>query len=631
MDESRISVQVENSVADANPLTITGTVDLSTQIFGSLLLDDILRGCLRVLKAWISVGRINLVQYRGSGNTVTICSLDDDSGTHRARPKVVQLKLSRLSRSLDGSEKSLVQYSPDTEQDPMEKPLLLSPRCSGVVYLPLVMKSRSKGVLVIGLLEDRRLTRPQTVLLEFLANQLALAIHNSNAHYLERRRGRQLSMLSEIAKLAVLFEDRGDFLQSAAEFLRQGFDYDVVQIWSVGEHRESLRLSGFAHRLPAGGVLSQEIPALVRECWRNERSICNNDMRGAPGEHPRMASQLVIPVRSRGRFLSILSLESSRLEAFPPEDLNIMEGVASVIASAFDNMRLFETAQQSNEYMRAILDSARDIAILSTDINGYLITSSAGSRTIFRLSQREILGKDILTLFANSRFQTEVAAFLANPAQETLERDRLLIVREKKESYLDVTLQRVFDNEGRAIGYLCIARDATEPVLLQQKLEALSITDELTGLFNQRHLFTVLLAELDRSNRYGRRLSLCFLDLDGFKQFNDAHGHLQGDGALKDTAALVRQLVRSGIDTCFRYGGDEFAVIMPETTPENAQNLAERLRSALNESFEGSITASIGIAEATPSSTPESLLDRADKAMYQSKSRGGNCVTIASL
>ena len=330
-----------------------------------------------------------------------------------------------------------------------------------------------------------------------------------------------------------------------------------------------------------------------------------------------------------GKFLGVLSLESERLDAFSPEDFNIMEGVASLFASAFDNLRQLTDAQQSNQYMQTILESAKDRAILSTDIHGYVLTGSVGCKPIFQLSQQEITGKDILTLFSDTRFQRELTGFLAGSVGTTLERNKLSQKTADASSFLDVSVERVYDAEKRPIGFMCIAKDVSESALLQQKLEELSTTDELTGLFNQRRFFAAVAEEVERSLRYNRAFSLCFFDLDRFKQFNDTQGHLRGDQALRETAALMRKLVRASVDTCYRYGGDALTLLLPETVKSSAHVMAERVRTELSKHFQGRITASIGIAQFCPPMKPKELIEKADRAMYVAKSQGGNRVVLA--
>src|SRR5207249_4270798 len=154
-----------------------------------------------------------------------------------------------------------------------------------------------------------------------------------------------------------------------------------------------------------------------------ERVLCNNNALADPSWAPVFegtSSQLAVPISLRGRVIGVLAIESSRLNAFPDEDTKIMGTAASLIASAFDHLRLFEHAQQSNDYMQALLESVKDLAILSTDVHGYVIKNSAGAQAVFRIPRQEILGQDVLTLFANPKYQHELARFMRTPDIPTL-------------------------------------------------------------------------------------------------------------------------------------------------------------------------------------------------------------------
>ncbi len=614
-------------------LTFSVAQEVASEIHSSLLLEDILRACRRVLHRYFLPARVSLVQRRDTPAAVTVYLMAREEDKPPVEPHVVALVRSRLSQCFEFRKRLLVELPDSSEQDSMEKMLLFRPETTTAIYQPLVLQEKLKGILVLELPANQRPSLCQVAFLDYLARPMSMALENSDSHYRERRRGRQLAMVSEIARQAVMFDQLGDFLPSAVELLRQGFNYDAVQVWTVGTRQESLRLRGFAHRAPIDRIIGASIPDAVQECHSRDRSICNNnllaDAAESQGRHP-VASRLAVPIRLRGKSLGVLLLESCRIDAFPPEDLAIMEGVASLIASAFDHMNVHESAQESDDYMQAMLDSARDLAILSTDINGYIVMCSTGAESVFRLSRKEILGKDVLTLFTNQQFQTELAVYLGGHAGGVFEKNRLQQTIAGGECSLDIILRCVSDGQKRPIGFLCMVRDVMETVRLEERLEAVSVTDELTGLYNQRHLFATLSVELERSLRYDRHLSVCFIDLDGFKKYNDEHGHILGDRALKEAARLVGGMVRTGVDTCYRYGGDEFVIVMPETNIRNAQNIAERLRSQLSEHFEGAVTASIGIAQADGPATAETLVDDADRAMYQSKSRGGNCITLAT-
>jgi len=172
--------------------------------------------------------------------------------------------------------------------------------------------------------------------------------------------------------------------------------------------------------------------------------------------------------------------------------------------------------------------------------------------------------------------------------------------------------------------------------LALQKAEALSVTDDLTLLYNMRYLNNVLRRESKRASRSGRPLSLLFLDLDGFKQVNDKHGHLAGSKALVEASVIVRTAARDS-DYAARFGGDEFAVILPDTGREGAVAVAERIRDRIfafkflaSDGLSVHLTTSIGVATLPDvAASAEELLKAADVAMYRVKDGGKNGIHIA--
>ena len=171
---------------------------------------------------------------------------------------------------------------------------------------------------------------------------------------------------------------------------------------------------------------------------------------------------------------------------------------------------------------------------------------------------------------------------------------------------------------------------------LFRKLEELSVTDDLTRLYNSRYLNTFLGREIKRARRYHQAVSVIFLDLDGFKRVNDTYGHLAGSRTLEEVGGLLRERVRE-TDIVSRYGGDEFTIVMTQTGPQDALILASRLRSALESKVlltgmghAVHITASFGIASFPDhADSREDLIAAADQAMYRVKERGKNGVELA--
>jgi diguanylate cyclase (GGDEF)-like protein len=155
--------------------------------------------------------------------------------------------------------------------------------------------------------------------------------------------------------------------------------------------------------------------------------------------------------------------------------------------------------------------------------------------------------------------------------------------------------------------------------------------DALTGLHNRRYFHETLAREVARAQRYGRRLALIVLDLDDFKAINDRIGHLSGDAVLAETAERVRDVVRSA-DVACRVGGDEFAVILPESSAEEADQLYRRLRGAVSArpvAQAGRLFLSAGIAELLSDDDPTRFFERADEALYRAKELGKGQVVEA--
>jgi diguanylate cyclase (GGDEF)-like protein len=177
---------------------------------------------------------------------------------------------------------------------------------------------------------------------------------------------------------------------------------------------------------------------------------------------------------------------------------------------------------------------------------------------------------------------------------------------------------------------------ALENALRVQRAEALSVTDDLTQLYNSRYLSQVLRRETKRASRSGRPLSLLFVDLDGFKGINDQHGHLFGSRALVEAASVIRTSARE-TDMVARFGGDEFALILPDTGSEGAAAVGDRVRDRIAEfqflQADGlaiRLTVSVGVATLPDvADSADGLIQAADDAMYWVKDHGKNGIHIA--
>ncbi len=210
------------------------------------------------------------------------------------------------------------------------------------------------------------------------------------------------------------------------------------------------------------------------------------------------------------------------------------------------------------------------------------------------------------------------------------------------DKWLLLTAAPITNGNGDTIGAAETVLDITEKKKLEGTLrekerfyKESSLTDSLTKLYNSRKFFSLLNQETQRANRYKHPLSLIVVDIDNFKDYNDQHGHLEGDNALKVLAAVTKKALRR-TDTAFRYGGEEFTVLLPETTCDDAMEVAERILKNVENSIlsktsplKNKLTVSVGATGYLLEEDLTIFLKRANAAMYEAKKKGKNCTYLA--
>lgn len=170
-------------------------------------------------------------------------------------------------------------------------------------------------------------------------------------------------------------------------------------------------------------------------------------------------------------------------------------------------------------------------------------------------------------------------------------------------------------------------------IKLFEKIQRQATTDGLTGLVNHRTFYEILEKELWRSRRYGGQISMIMIDVDNLKQINDAYGHRAGDMVIREISKRIKECIRQ-IDTAARYGGDEFAVILLNSTLEDATTVAQRMVDSVENSpaiwnkEQISLSISVGLGQYNADSTPEDITSRSDKALYRAKQAGKNTVRV---
>jgi two-component system, cell cycle response regulator len=344
---------------------------------------------------------------------------------------------------------------------------------------------------------------------------------------------------------------------------------------------------------------------------------------------------LIARVRSLSR-LKVM-LDELRARVITSANLGLKDTTDLVRANAGDNGRilLVEDRASSAERIVAALEGVHEIEVERVPQDA-LIRAAEGDFDMVIVGLA-LANFDALRLCSQLRSLERTRALPILLVAEEEERARIL--RGLDLGVNDYILRPIDRNELLARVRTQLRRKRYADTLRENVQAAfeLAIVDALTGLHNRRYLETHLSSELDQAAQNGRPLSLMILDVDHFKSVNDTFGHDAGDEVLKGLAHRIRRVVRSADLVC-RLGGEEFVIVMPDTSLTVAGKVAERVRAAVEmEQFlidaKGNsipVTISVGLAERGGDANPDALLRRADKALYNSKTTGRNRVTLAA-
>jgi diguanylate cyclase (GGDEF)-like protein/PAS domain S-box-containing protein len=317
-------------------------------------------------------------------------------------------------------------------------------------------------------------------------------------------------------------------------------------------------------------------------------------------------------------------------------------------------LRLVRQVQRRHQVEQALAESEATFRLLAEnssdmvsriDLEGRRTYVSPAAERLLGLKAASLIGRPA-NEFIDPADQPVVEAAMAPLQAGELEEVTVSFQLSRpgqKLLWLESAVRTTYDPKtGKPDGAVSVSRDITARRLLEQRLAEMATTDGLTGLANRHAFDEALEQEWRRAIRGSQPLSLLLLDVDRFKQFNDSYGHQEGDQCLKVVAEVIRSMVRRAGDVAARYGGEEMALLLPNTTLAGAQELAEKLRAGLEarqlphakNKPSGVVTASIGVAGLTPDVTtpfgPEALVAAADSALYAAKHKGRNRVMLAA-
>lgn len=396
-------------------------------------------------------------------------------------------------------------------------------------------------------------------------------------------------------------------------FQHFGYMSKVIEHWTAGD-RMIAEMNGVAEALHAAVVSGHSKPKVIRPLLAQLEAI-----------NERLTEEEYL-------FSSTLA-EASRWANNVARDLTFALAVLFVVVGVILSWpiitRIHATENalvESEERFRSIFEHVDDI-IYTVESDSTFSSISPSCEQMIGWRPEEWIGRSFSLIVHPDDLPRMQELFVKAQAGESLPVFQVRVLT-KSGTYLECEVVANPIHRGGSISVLGVVRDVTERMRREKEIHLLAATDSLTGIINRREFTLVLDNEFARAMRYGTTLSLVMYDIDHFKQVNDTFGHDIGDYVLQTVADLVKRNIRT-IDVEARWGGEEFMVLMPQSDARAAYSAAEKLRSAIARHHYdkvGHLTASFGVTEFISQDDINSLIKRADDALYQAKRKGRNCV-----
>jgi diguanylate cyclase (GGDEF)-like protein len=555
--------------------------------------------------------------------------------------------------------------------------LALKQGLRSVVVISLQAKEHAFGLLLLGTPDNRRFTPAELRLLLALGHQIGMAVENSYLVQQTSRRSEELHVLNEIGRALSSTLNKEDLLRKIWEELRRLFDVENLYLASPDPVRDAINfdlemIGGVRMPMrsrPAGNHVTEYIirtrqPVLIRENYVTEiRKLGIEPIRSS-------GSFCGVPLVAYDQAIGALCVFSDHDRAFDEGHLELLRVLASEASIAIENARLFQNERTKARHLSLLNLISRDaiatlnpdevltkiteqlenglnydhigIALLDYTTRELVIQAESGARR-GALGRRLPLDTGLIGQVARTGKTAIYRSFPNNQngAKPVLPDSAAamglpIFYADHLHGVLYVeTLQPVDFSEEETLLLRTLAdlvSGALHNALTFQKAQEQAITDGLTGVKTHRFFMEALSSEWKRSSRASRSFALVLMDLDRFKFVNDFYGHLEGDLVLQRVGQILETNCRRS-DVVARYGGDEFVILMPETSMEQARQLSSKLRGWVAADpllREKNISASFGIAcYPLHGASPQELIQVADASMYLSKHQGGNTVSTA--
>ncbi|MGA9799250.1 MAG: sensor domain-containing diguanylate cyclase [Terriglobales bacterium] len=479
--------------------------DASQAVLSTFDLDEVLQRILVIARDYFHLQNVAILLM--DKDTDQLCTRSQIGGEQGFDEVRVSIGTGLIG---EAAQKKRPLYVPDFTKENRYKPW--GTRTRSELAIPLMVRDEVVGVLDCQSENADHFDSETVDLLTLFSTQASMALQNARLYSLERRRASQLEAINTVARETTVVLDVKELLSKACEKIRPAFEVSHVSM--LVKEDEDLILQ--AHhgdltlRIPEGGKVPAGV-GLWGQALRESKTVIENNVKADPdfvGIYIESGSRMCIPLVSFGQTLGVLVLDSSRPDSFSVSDIQSLESVADICATAIQNAHYVE--------------------------------------------------------------------------------------RVKRLAYLD----------------------------------------GLTGIFNRRYFELRIEEELERARRFNSGMAVIMVDIDQFKRLNDEFGHLLGDEVLRQVSSIFSQQLRK-IDVVCRYGGEEFAVLLSQTSQQHALGVAEKLRRMVDSwQFPGvprSVTISAGVATCPDhGSTREELVKAADAGLYAAKQAGRNCVREAS-